>query len=286
MTEWFTTLLQSPRFYALLRVSILLLISLPLLHIASVAVRRFAKRHINEQVAMLTGKGIFYGGCVLLVVVIMQNLGFKLTAILGAAGILGVAIGFASQTSLSNIISGVFLIWERPFEVGDMIKVGDTLGIVLSIDLLSVKLRTTDNRFIRVPNESLIKSQVITVTRFPIRRMDIDIGVAYKENVGRVMEILVEIADNNPYSLDEPRPLVLFKDFGDSALELLLGVWFAKADFLNLKNSIMREIKERFDAEGIEIAFPHLTVYSGTDTDPFPVRVVKGAGSETEKAGR
>ncbi len=286
MMEWFNTLLQSPRFYALLRVVILLAISLPLLHIASVTVRRFAKRHINEQAAMLTGKGIFYGGCVLLVVVIMQNLGFKLTAILGAAGILGVAIGFASQTSLSNIISGVFLIWERPFEAGDMIKVGDTLGIVLSIDLLSVKLRTTDNRFIRMPNETLIKSQVITVTRFPIRRMDIDIGVAYKENVGRVMEILVEIADNNPYSLDEPRPLVLFKDFGDSALELLLGVWFAKADFLNLKNSIMREIKERFDAEGIEIAFPHLTVYSGTDTDPFPVRVVKGAGSETEKAGR
>lgn len=275
MAEWWSTLLESPRLYALIRVAVLLALGLPLLHFAAMAARRFAQRHINEQAAMLTGKAIFYGGVIILAVVLMQNLGFKLTAILGAAGILGVAVGFASQTSLSNIISGIFLIWERPFEAGDMIKVGDTMGIVLSIDLLSVKLRTTDNRFIRVPNETMIKSQVITITRFPIRRMDIDIGVAYKENVGRVMEILMEIADRNPYSLDEPRPLVLFKDFGDSALELMLGVWFAKADFLNLKNSIMRDIKERFDAEEIEIAFPHLTVYSGAATDPFPVRVVE-----------
>ncbi len=275
MMEFLSSIVQSPRFYALLRVAILLVITLPLLHLASVAIRRFAKRHVNEQSAMLIGKGIFYSGCVLLVVVIMQNLGFKLTAILGAAGILGVAIGFASQTSLSNIISGIFLIWERPFEAGDMIKVGDTQGVVLSIDLLSVKLRTTDNRYIRVPNESLIKSQVINITRFPIRRMDIDVGVAYKEDVGRVMQILTEIADKNPFALDEPRPLVLFKDFGDSALELMLGVWFSKTDFLNLKNSIMREIKERFDAEGIEIAFPHISVYTGTASEPFPVRVVE-----------
>lgn len=274
MIDWLIALVQSPRFYAVVRVLVLLAISIPLIKLVSMAGRRFAKRHISEQAAMLTGKAIFYGSVVLLIIVAMQNLGFNLTAVLGAAGILGVAIGFASQTSLSNIISGLFLIWERPFEAGDLVKVGDTLGIVLSIDLLSVKIRAPDNRFIRVPNETMIKSQVINITRFPIRRMDIDVGVAYKENIGRVMELLTEIADANPHSLDEPRPLILFKDFGDSALELLLGVWVEKTNFLNLKNSIMREIKERFDAEGIEIAFPHLTVYSGGASDPFPVRMV------------
>lgn len=281
MFEWMQGLLTNPRFYDVVRSLIVIVIGLPLLHLGTSALGRILKKQVNDQVAMLANKGIYYLGVVLLIVLVMQNLGFKLTAILGAAGILGIAISFASQTSLSNIISGVFLIWERPFTAGDMIKVGDTLGIVLSIDLLSVKLRTTDNRYIRVPNETLIKSQVITVTRFPIRRMDIDVGVAYKENVGRVMEILTQIADANPFSLDEPRPLVLFKDFGDSSLELLLGVWFAKADFLNLKNSIMREIKERFDAEGIEIAFPHLTVYSGAASDPFPIRVVDPAKETT-----
>lgn len=274
MIDWLITLVQSPRFHTVVRALILLAISIPLLKLAAMAGRRFAKRHLSEQAAMLTGKAIFYSGMILLVIVVMQNLGFNLTAILGAAGIMGVAVGFASQTSLSNIISGLFLIWERPFEAGDLVKVGDTLGIVLSIDLLSVKIRAPDNRFIRVPNETMIKSQVINITRFPIRRMDIDIGVAYKEDIGQVMRILTEIADNNPHSLDEPRPLILFKDFGDSALQLLLGVWVEKTNFLNLKNSIMREIKERFDEEGIEIAFPHLTLYTGSATDPFPVRMV------------
>ncbi len=273
--EWFATLLESPRFYSLLRSVILLAVGLPLLQLLATTGKRVAKKHTNEQAAMLVGKAIFYTGVVMLVVMVMQNMGFKLTAILGAAGIAGIAVTFASQTSLSNIISGVFLIWERPFAIGDVIDVGGTIGLVLSIDLLSVKMRTLDNRYIRVPNEMIIKSQVITITRFPIRRMDIDVGVAYKEDVGRVMKLLGEIADANPFALDEPRPLILFKNFGNSSLEFMLGVWFSKTDFLHLKNSIMRDIKERFDAEGIEIAFPHLSLYSGSDTAPFPVRVVK-----------
>ena len=273
--EWITALLDEPRFYVVLRSVLLAVIGWPLIHLASVGVSKLVRHRATEQAGMLLGKAVYYGGILLLVAIIMQNLGFQLTAVLGAAGIMVAAIGFASQTSLSNIISGLFLIGERPFSVGDLIDVGGTVGVVLSIDLLSIKLRTMDNRFIRVPNETLIKSLVITITRFPVRRMDITIGVAYKENVKWVMELLVEIADANPYSLDEPRPLILFKEFGSSSLELLLGVWFSKTDFLNLKNSIMCQIKERFDKEGIEIAFPHLTVYSGSDTKPFPLRITE-----------
>jgi small-conductance mechanosensitive channel len=205
-------------------------------------------------------------------------MGFKLTAVLGAAGIVGVAVGFAAQTSLSNIISGLFLISERPFEVGDIVKIGDTTGVVETIDLLSVKLRTFDNRYVRIPNESLIKTEVTNVTRFPIRRFDIDIGVAYKEDIRKVMKILRNVAEKNRYCLDEPKPLILFKGFGESALEILFGVWFVKEDFLDLRNSILRDIKERFDEEGIEIPFPHQTLYAGSATEPFPVRVV---GDET-----
>ncbi len=274
--EWLANLVESPRFYILLRSAILLAIGLPVLHLLASGGRRLAKARTSDQAAMLVGKGIFYTGVLLLIIMIMQNLGFKLTAILGAAGIIGVALSFASQTSLSNIISGIFLIWERPFAVGDVIDVNGTVGMVLSIDLLSVKMRTLDNRFLRVPNETIIKSQVITITRFPIRRLDLDIGVAYKEDVDRVMKLLVEIADANPYSLDEPRPLIIFKNFGNSAIEIMLGVWFSKTDLLNLRNSIMCEIKKRFDAEGIEIAFPHVSLYTGSATQPFPVRVVEG----------
>ena len=93
---------------------------------------------------------------------------------------------------------------EQSFQVGDLIKIGDTQGLVLSIDLLSIKLRTFDNQLVRIPNEALIKDRVNNLTRFPLRRFDINLGVAYKEDVGHVNKVLSEIARKNTYCLDEP----------------------------------------------------------------------------------
>ena len=142
-----------------------------------------------------------------------------------------------------------------------------------SIDLLSIKIRTFENLFIRIPNETMIKDPVTNLTRYPIRRMDMTVGVAYKEDVGKVFEILKELARDNPYALDDPEPLILFNNFGDSALEFRYGLWFERSNYLQLRNSIMKEIKERFDREGIEIPFPHLSLYTGSATKPFPVEI-------------
>ena len=117
---------------------------------------------------------------------VLGELGVKLTALLGAAGIVGIAVGFASQTSVSNIISGLFLISEKPFAIGDVLKVGGTTGIIQSIDLLSIKIRTFDNLFVRIPNEKILSSEVTNITRFPIRRMDIVFQVDYGQDLARV----------------------------------------------------------------------------------------------------
>lgn len=278
------TWLQPHHIETMLRVAILLGLGLPLIRLVSVMVKRFLAKHFSPQEALLTQKAILYGGSTLLVLMSLHELGFNLTTLLGAAGIAGVAIGFASQTSLSNLISGLFLIWERPFEVGDVIKVEEETGTVHSIDLLSVQIRSFDNKLVRIPNENLLKTQFTTVTRFPIRRMDIDIGVAYKEDTRRVCQILAEVADRNPYCLDEPAPLILFKGFGESSIDILMGVWFAKADYLQLRNSILHEIKERFEEEGIEIPFPHRTLYAGAATGPMPIRITQDEAA-AEPAG-
>ena len=258
----------------IIRAAVIILIGLPLLHIISILLKKATRTRFSPQTGMIVSKIVTYTGSAVVILAALNQLGFKLTALLGAAGIAGIAIGFAAQTSVSNIISGLFLISEKPFQVGDLIRVGETLGIVYSIDLLSIKLRKLDNLFVRIPNETIIKTEVTNVTRFPIRRMDLNIGVAYKEDVARVREVLTDIAKNNPYCLDEPEPLIVFKEFGNSALEFMFGVWFSKTDYLALRNSIMQEIKERFDAEGIEIPFPHRTLYTGAVTDPFPIRIV------------
>ncbi|MEX2382773.1 MAG: mechanosensitive ion channel family protein [Opitutales bacterium] len=266
-----------------LRILTLICLGLPLLHFLSRTLRRIAAKHLTLHLASLLSKAVFYLGVFILLLMTLNEIGYPLTALLGSAAILGVAVGFASQTSLSNIISGIFLIWEQPFSVGDAITVGEISGIVHSIDLLSIKLRTFDNRFVRLPNESLIKSNVTTITRFPIRRYDVQLGVAYKEDVKRVVAVLKDIANKNTYCLDEPEPVIIFQTFGDSSLNFLFGVWFAQKDFLLLRNSIMTEIKERFDAEGIEIPFPHRTLYSGSATGAFPIEMLrKNMASPTE----
>ena len=146
--------------------------------------------------------------------------------------------------------------------MGNLIQSGSTTGTVMSIDLLSIKIRTLDNKLVRIPNESIIKNELVNITRFPIRRVDINISVAYREKIEKVREVLLDIAKNNPCSLDNPEPLFLFRGFGESGLDILLGIWISKTDYLELKNSIMIEIKNRFDEENIEIPFPpHLSLY-------------------------
>lgn len=232
------------------------------------------KTTVHNQ--LLVRKVILYIGTIILVMLILGEIGVNVATLLGAAGILGIAIGFASQTSVSNIISGLFLLGEKPFSVGDVIKVGDKTGIILSIDLMSIKIRTFDNLFIRLPNERVLNTEVVNITRFPIRRLDIAISVAYKEDVGRVKEILAETARKNSWALSEPEPLVLIQNFGPSGIEFLLGVWFLKTDFVQLKNSLMQAIKERLDAENIEIPFHHTSLYAGKETMPFPIRIING----------
>jgi small-conductance mechanosensitive channel len=263
----------------ILRIVVILAAGYPLIRVIELLGKRVAqRRNLTPQGMMLLGKTIRYGLGLFLGITILSELGFQLTAIIGAAGIAGVAIGFAAQTSLSNLISGLFLIAEKPFQIGDVVQIGDTTGVVESIDLLSVKLRTFDNRFVRIPNESLVKSQVTNITRYPIRRFDVDIGVAYKEDIDRVIRILGEVADRNAYCLDEPVPIVVFKGFGDSSLDFMLGVWFEKSELLKLRNSLLRDIKVRFDAEKIEIPFPHRSLYAGEVTAPFPIRIVSEKG--------
>ncbi len=274
LTQLKTLFKDYPFLMVAVRIVAIVLVGIPLLTWLTRILGRSLRRRLSEQTAMLIRKGIFYGGLIIAMVMVMNELGFQLKALLGAAGVAGIVIGIASQSSFSNIIAGLFLLGEKPFKAGDFIEVNGIKGVVLSIDLLSVKLRTLDNRFVRIPNETMLKSEVINITHFPIRRFEMTIGVAYKEDIGSVVEILKDVADKNPCCLDEPEPQIQFVNFGDSALEIFFGVWFASPDYFKLRGTIVREVKERLDAENIEIPFPHRTLYTGDVTRPFPVRVI------------
>jgi small-conductance mechanosensitive channel len=236
--------------------------------LATLVARRISQRTLAPQQHLLVRQVVRYGILIATVVLALKTFGIDLSVLLGAAGILTVALGFASQTSASNLISGVFLMGEEPFVVGDVIKVGDVVGEVLSIGSLSVNLRTFDNLSVRIPNETMLKSNVVNMTRFPIRRFDLAVNVAYDTELAKVRQVLHQVAEGNPICLVEPKPLVLFKAYGDSSIQLQLMVWSTKENYLELCNSIPEQVKTAFDKTGISMPFPQRTIRMVSEAEP------------------
>ena len=241
--------------------------------------RHVIVRHVLARFGATQGKlmqGIGTGVILLIFVsAALNELGFKLSALLGAAGIFSVAVGFAARTSAANLISGWFVMGERSFIVGDVIDMGGGLtGEVLSIDTLSVKLRTFDNRFVRIPNETIIRSNVVNLNRFPIRRFDVLIGIAYNADIARARAVIQRVANANPLCLEEPQAQTTLKGFGESTVNLQLSVWASRENFAELSDSIQEQIKLAFDAEGIEFPFAQRTLSVAANSVALPVRII------------
>lgn len=220
-------------------------------------VRRGAMNHLPHFLQRL-GSWLILG---VFIATALHQLGFNLSVVLGAAGIFSVALGFAAQTSAANIISGLFLISERSFVPGDVVQVGEHTGEVLSVDMLSVKLRTFDNRYVRIPNETIIKTELVNLSRFPIRRADLQISIAYTSDISQARQKLLEVAEQNPLCLEEPHPLVNLQGFGESSVDIQFSVWAARENYLDMRNSIQEQVKRAFDGAGIQFPFPTRTVY-------------------------
>ncbi len=263
----------------------LLILGFALGSFASRGVARFVAQRTSRHHAVMIRRLVFYVIVLLFAVAALREAGFSLDVVLGAAGILTVAIGFASQTSASNMISGLFLLVEKPFEIGNVIEIESTVGEVVGIDMLSVKLRTPDNLYVRIPNESLIKSRVVNRSRFPIRRLDLTLGIAYAEDVEKVEALLLSLAEKNPVCLEEPKPFVLVTAFGPSSVEFQFSVWVPKDQMLSGRSSIMVAIKKALDREGIEIPFPHTSVYAGSHSEPFRVQLLKPETTTEKEPG-
>ncbi|MCG8607282.1 mechanosensitive ion channel family protein [bacterium] len=176
MFDWIGQYLSTDWVGIGIRLAVIIVIGIPGVFLLSKWLRGYISKKHSPQHGLIVGKIVLYSGLIIILFSLLNELGFKLTHLVAAAGVTGVIVGFAAQTSVSNIISGFFLIAERPFIVGDAITVGSTTGEVLSIDMLSIKLRTFENKFVRMPNETILKSEVTNITHFPIRRVDYQLG--------------------------------------------------------------------------------------------------------------
>jgi len=200
------------------------------------------------------------------IVTVLAQFGFDVVSIVAGLGIVGIAVGFAAQSTLSNFIAGITLLIERPFRIGDWVTINGQDGKVVKIALRTTWLRTRDNIFTMIPNDSVASSDIINYSAEGATRLNIPVGIAYKESARAARETIMPILHAHPEALQSPgmEPRVLMESLGDSSVNLKAQVWITP-DNLDVQPRIMAEIleqiKEALDAAGIEIPFPHLQLF-------------------------
>ena len=214
---------------------------------------------IELGVRLAVGTIIRYGVLILGLIIVVQTVGINLSAITILAGALGIGIGFGLQNVTNNLVSGIIILFERPIKVGDRIQVGEVFGDVVNISMRSTMVVTNDNISVIVPNSEFISSTVINWSHNDRNiRFNIPVGVSYKENPENVKRILLEVANKADGVLQDPKPDVLFEEFGDSSLNFMLQIW--TSNYITtpgiLKSILYFEIFKKFRENNIEIPFP------------------------------
>lgn len=228
---------------------------------------RIIKRIIKKRVAVkmephnaqMLSKAISYVFYILMGMYILSLFGIDLKAIWGAAGVAGLAIGFAAQTSVSNIISGLFVVSEKTLKIGDYIEVGGVAGTVDTIGLLSIKIHTADNQMIRIPNSTIINNNLINYSRFPKRRFVFEIPIGYDMDLKYVYNVISKIPAKCKSVIKDPAPLLFYDGFGD-AIKLKLAVWFNNGDLFAVKTEVYTEIVKTCREENVTIPFTHYDI--------------------------
>ncbi len=209
---------------------------------------------------------IVYGIAIILA---LDILGINVMPFIAGAGVAGIAIGFAAKDTLSNLIAGVLLIIDRPFEIGERIEVwsapsgSSTWGDVIDIGLRATKIKTTDNIVIIIPNNEIMKRDIVNYTIISSKiRVRINIGVAYDVDIQKVKDIIFNVADSAEWIAKDPPPKTVVRTFGESSVDLQLRVWIDDArKRMDTISYVTDKVKEEFDKEGIEIPYPKRDIF-------------------------
>lgn len=258
--NWIKSFLTWENLFKLIGVIIILAIFFVIYKLLIRATKKIPSERTNPHRQMILTRAIKYIFFVLVVMYILGLFGIKLSAIWGAAGIAGIAIGFAAQTSISNIISGLFVLTEGTLKVGDAITVDGITGVVDSINLMSIQLHTYDNEMVRIPNSTIINTDLTNKSFHSKKRLTVSLSISYNTDMKKAYEILNSAPSLCTTILQEPAPSVWFDKFGENGIDLTIAVWFKPEDYLQTKNDLFIAIKKVFDDAKIEIPFTQIDV--------------------------
>lgn len=231
------------------------------------------KADFHEALIRLMVDNLYrYAIMIVSLVMAADQLGINVGAALAGLGVAGIALGFAAQDSVANVISGIMIFWDKPFIVGDWIRTEGNCGKVTEITLRSTRIRTNRNTYVVIPNKSVIDAVLENYSKHGELRIDVPIGIAYKEDIRQAREVLLEAVRKIPGVMAQPQPDVVVESLGDSSVNLLVRAWIETADEMQPKTFVVVEAsKLALDAAGIQIPYPHLQLF----VDDVEERVIR-----------
>ncbi len=205
-------------------------------------------------------------GIGLMMALIVLHLEQTVTSLLAGAGIIGLALGFAFQDISANFISGILIAFRKPIQVDDIIEVKGYTGIVEKIDLRVTVIRTFQGLHVIIPNKEVFQNAVTNYTKTYNRRIDLEVGISYAEDLEKVKDVTIEAVSKLPYLLPEKEVNLFYNEFGDSSINFTIMLWIHYPDepgFLKARSDAIIAIKKAFDKNGITIPFPIRTLDFG-----------------------
>ena len=215
-----------------------------------------ARTHVDPTGGAFIRAALKYVVLTIGVLTALTEVGVNVAAIVASLGVVGLTIGFAARDTLSNLISGIFIFWDRPFVVGDLVEVGEVYGRVENITLRSTRVVTPDGKMLAIPNSTIINSIVASYTNYPHLRLDIDVTVGVDEDIDRIRTIFLEVIGDNPRYMQDPPPTAVVKALNDYNVEMQFRVWIHdEKQHIPDRFELREKIYEALRARGVEMPY-------------------------------
>jgi len=233
----------------------------------SIQLRRSLKERLDREHLEILAKVVSYGIIIIASIWFMPMIGIEPSGLMVAGGIVALAIGFASQSIIGNLISGLFLMGERPVKIGDLVSISGEQGIVEDIHIISTSIRTLEGNFIRIPNETVFTSNITNYTGNPVRRFGYSVGISYAADANLAMKGIRDLIEEHPLALVKPEPQIFVENLGDSSVDITVRIWAPSSEWYRAKMELLWKIKKAVEDAGIEIPFPQQVVWFGKDKE-------------------
>jgi small-conductance mechanosensitive channel len=233
--------------------------------------KKYFAANLPGNIAANLYKLIYYGIIIIALLAVITSQGIDLSGLMVAGGIFGIVIGFAAQSVVSNLFSGIFLMFDRPAKTGDLIEIpqSNTYGKLMDITIFSTRIKLFDGSIMRVPNEKIFTSEIRNVSGSEVRRLEVALGIAYKEDIDHAISVIKKAVSKLAYVLSEPKPEVWTEQLADSSINLKVLTWIPRDEWDNVGPILLKEIKKEIDEAGIEIPFPQRVIHHADKTKSF-----------------